>query len=70
MRQPRDWHRVVFIGEGRYCLFDGRRRVYRRRIERTAACCVQGVVLFGGGGVMAWEQICGRGHLWLLLTET
>lgn len=59
--QRRDWQRVVFTDESRFCLFtvDGRQRVYRRRGERTAACCVRHVVPYGGGGVMVWGGICG-----------
>ena len=60
--QRRDWQRVVFTDESRFCMFraDGRQRVYRRRGERTAACCVQEVVPYGGGSVMVWGGICGQ----------
>ena len=58
----RDWQRVVFSDESRFCLYtaDGRQRVYRRRGERTAACCVRETVPFGGGSVMVWGAICGE----------
>lgn len=59
--QVRNWARVLFSDESRFCLFraDGRQRVYRRRGERLAQNCVQEVRPFGGGGVMVWGGICG-----------
>lgn len=60
--QRRQWQRVLFSDESRFCLFksDGRVRVYRRRGERTAACCIQEVVPYGGGSVMVWGGILGE----------
>ena len=58
--QNRNWQRVLFSDENRFQLYraDGRVRVYRRDGERTARCCVQEIVPFGGGSVMVWG-----GHL-------
>lgn len=60
--QRRDWARVLFTDESRFCLFrnDGRVRVFRRRGERLAPNCVREVHPFGGGGVMVWGGICGQ----------
>ncbi|KAK6183161.1 hypothetical protein SNE40_010691 [Patella caerulea] len=60
--QRRQWQRVVFSDESQFCLFrvDGRQRVYRRRGERTAACCVREVVPYSGGSVMVLGGICGN----------
>lgn len=54
-----NWRRVVFSDESRFHLYrnDGRRRVYRRRGERTADPCVRQVDRFGGGSVMVWGAI-------------
>ena len=59
--QRRDWTRVLFSDESRFCLYrnDGRARVYRRAGERLAPNCIQHVRAFGGGGVMVWGGICG-----------
>ena len=50
------WQAVLFTNESRFNLFraDGRRRVYRRRNERYADCCVIERDRFGGGSVMVW----------------
>jgi hypothetical protein len=50
------WQAVLFTDESRLNLFraDGRRRVYRRRNERYADCCVIEGHRFGGGSVMVW----------------
>ena len=49
-----NWQCVLFSNESRFQLFqaDGRTRIYRRAGERTAPCCIQETVLFGGGSVM------------------
>ena len=51
------WINVLFTDEMRACLrhIDKRRRVWRRRSEQHAECCVQPVTAFGGGSVM----VCG-----------
>ena len=50
------WQAVLFTDESRLNLFraDGRRRVYRRRNERYADCCVIEGHQLGGGSVMVW----------------
>ncbi|XP_071085121.1 uncharacterized protein [Haliotis cracherodii] len=60
--QQRNWQRVLFSDESGFQLnrADGRRRVYRRRGERTARCCVQETEPYGGGSVMVWGGICGN----------
>ena len=62
MRQHRNWQRVLFCDESRFQLFtvDGKTRIYQRAGERTALCCVQETVPFGGGSVMVWGDICGQ----------
>ena len=46
----------------RFQLFraDSRTRIYRHAGERTALCCVQETVPFGGGSVMVWGGICNQ----------
>lgn len=60
--QVRDWSRVLFTDESRFCVFraDGRQRVYRRVGERLAPNCIREVPAHGGGGVMVWGGICGE----------
>ena len=60
--QHRNWQTVLFSDESRFQLFraDDRTRIYRRAGERTALCCVQETVPFGGGSVMVWGGICGQ----------
>ena len=50
------WRSVMFSDESRFCLKnnDARIRVWRRRGERFADCCVDRVTPFGGGSVMVW----------------
>ena len=50
------WGNVMFSDESRFCLpkLDGRVKVWRRRGERYADCCTDGVTAFGGGSVMVW----------------
>ena len=57
--QHRNWQCVLFSDEIRFQLFraDGRTWIYRRAGERTALCCVQETVPFGGGSVMVWGGI-------------
>ena len=57
MKQYRNWQRVLFCDESRFQLFrvDCKTRIYQRAGERTALCCVQETVPFGGGSVM----VCG-----------
>lgn len=59
--QRREWARVLFSDESRFCVYknDGRQRVYRRLGERLAPNCVHQVRAFGGGGLMVWGGICG-----------
>lgn len=61
------WQNVIFSDESRFCVHrsDGRMRVYRRRNERYADCCVHESDRFGGGSVMVWAGIthCGRTEL-------
>ena len=55
-----DWWTILFSDESRFALSnsDGRIRVYRRRNERYADCCVLQRDRFGGGGsVMVWAGI-------------
>ena len=60
--EHRNWQHVLFSDESMFQLFrsDERTRIYRRAGERTAPCCVQEAVLFGGGSVMVWGGICGQ----------
>lgn len=53
----RQWHQVLFTDELKFNLYraDGRPRVYRRKNERFADCCVIERDRFGGGNVM----VCG-----------
>lgn len=53
------WRRIWFSDESRFLLYrhDGRMRVYRRRNERYAQHCIQGVDRYGGGSVMMWAAI-------------
>lgn len=54
-----DWNAVLFSDESRFSLHraDGRERVWRRRGERYAACCIRDVNRWGGGSVMVWGGI-------------
>ena len=56
-RTRQDWRTILFSDESRFALSnsDGRIRVYRRRNERYADCCVLQRDRFGGGAsVMVW----------------
>ena len=54
------WRTILFTDESRFSLSraDGRVRLYRRRNERYADCCVLQRDRFGGGGsIMVWGGI-------------
>lgn len=55
------WGRVIFSDECRFRVShaDGRVRIYRRRNERFAQCCIRERDRFGGGSVMVWGGIMG-----------
>lgn len=55
----RQWSRVFFTDESRFCLFsnDRRIRVWRRRGERFDRSCVVPVRVFNGGSVKIWAGI-------------
>lgn len=46
-------------GESRFCqrMLDGRVNVWRRRGERYADSCTDGVTAFHGGRIMVWGDI-------------
>ncbi len=56
------WNSVLFSDESRFCIdhVDGRQRVWRRRGERFANCCVMEVNRWGGASVMVWAGISFR----------
>lgn len=53
------WRNVLFSDESRFSLdfADRRRRVWRRRNERNADCCIAEHDRFGGGSVMVWGGV-------------
>lgn len=53
------WATVLFTDESKFNISDNdrRRRVWRRRGERFAPCCIMQVDRFGGGSVMVWGGI-------------
>ena len=55
----RNWNQVMFSDESRFCLSkpDGRERVWRRRGERYAECCVRQYNRWGGASAMVWAGI-------------
>ena len=55
----RQWHNMIFSDESRFSVShaDGRIRVYQRRNERYAQCCVKERDSFGGGSVMVWGDM-------------
>lgn len=63
------WRRVLFSDESRFCLrkVDGRARVWRRRGERFANCCIDRVTAYGGGSVMVWGGISTAGKTDLVI---
>lgn len=54
-----DWANVVFTDESKFNVQgnDARDRVYRRRGERFARCCIKERDWFGGGSIMVWGGI-------------
>ena len=56
------WQSVLFSDESRFTVShaDGRVRIYRRRNERLAECCIRERDRFGGGSVMVWGGIMGN----------
>ena len=67
-----DWRTILFSDESRFALSnsDGRIRVYRRRNERYADCCVLQRDRFGGGGsVMVWAGISYWNHTQLVVID-
>ena len=67
----RNWQCVLFSDESRFQLFraDGTTQIYRRAGERTALCCVQETVPFGGGSVMVWDGICSQQQTDLIVID-
>ena len=56
--------RVPFL-----CLFDRRRKVWRRRGERFQDCCVKQVSRWGGGSIMVWGGISWRHKTQLIVVD-
>jgi len=65
------WSRVIFSDESRFCLSsaDGRERVWRRRGERYARCCIREFNRWGGPGVMVWAGITSQYRTPLVVIE-
>lgn len=65
----RRWNKIVFSDESRFNLSfaDGRVRVWRRRGERFADCCVQERDRFGGGSVLVWGGILANNKTHLII---
>jgi len=65
----RQWENVLFSDESRFCVSvaDGRLRVWRRRGERYARCCITEHNRFGGPSVMVWGGISGDGRTELVV---
>jgi len=61
----------MFSDESRFCLThgDGRQRVWRRRGERFAGCCVTERDRFGGDSVMVWGCILGGNRTRLVVVN-
>ena len=59
----RQWQRVLFTDESRFCVdrADGRVRIWRRRGERLAEGCIRENDRWGGANVMVWAGIS-HGH--------
>ena len=67
-----DWRTILFSDESRFALSnsDGWIRVYRRRNERYADCCVLQWDRFGGGGsVMVWAGVSYGYHTQLMVND-
>lgn len=72
LRWPaRMWRDILFTDESRFCLSrgDGRVRVWRRRGERFADCCVPQRDRWGGGSIMVWGGIHATGRTPLLVLQ-
>ncbi|KAK3104731.1 hypothetical protein FSP39_008898 [Pinctada imbricata] len=67
----RQWAEVLFTDESRFQLSgsDGRIRVWRRRGERYADCCVREADKRGGGSVMVWGGISFRHRTSLIVID-
>ena len=67
--RAREWRRVLFTDESRFCLShgDGRVRVWRREGERYADACVVQQDRWGGGSLMVWGGIHQRGRTGLIV---
>ncbi len=65
------WRNIMFSDESRFCLrkLDGRVRVWRRRGERFADCCIDKVTAYGGGSVMIWAGISMTGKTRLVVVN-
>lgn len=65
------WRNVMFSDEARFCLrkLDGRVRVWRRRGERFADCCIDKVTPYCGGSVMIWGGISMTGKTRLVVVN-
>lgn len=66
-----DWNNVIFSDESRFTVShaDGRMRVYRRKNERFAHCCIRERDRFGGGSVMVWGGILGNAKTDLVIVQ-
>jgi hypothetical protein len=55
----KEWGRILFTDESRFCLRspDGRQRVWRRTGERLAQCNFVPGISFGSGSIMVWGDI-------------
>ena len=53
------WREVLFSDKFRFHLSrsDGQKRIWRRRGERYASCCVEEVDWFEGGSLMIWTAV-------------
>ena len=56
------WKSVVFTDKSRFCvnMHDARAKVWRRKGERYANCCVRQADRWGGGSIMVWGGISWR----------
>ncbi len=66
-----NWNKVIFSDESRFTVShaDGRMRVYRRKNERFAQCCIRERDRFGGGSVMVWGGILGNAKTDLVIVQ-
>ena len=65
------WNNVIFSDESRFrvSFADGRVRIYRRKNERFAQCCIRETDRFGGGSVMVWGGIMGNQKTDLVIVQ-